>query len=118
MSLFKSIWDDLKYSLQTGNMVTKLVVVNFAVFVLLKLIYLALGIFTMGNGEELYSDTLIFFCLQSDPWSLLLHPWGIVTHMFLHDSFWHMLLNMCQKLSCKNMWVNTPGVCYCTPGGL
>lgn len=94
MSLFKSIWDDLKYSLRAGNMVTKLVVVNFAVFVLMKIIYLALRLFTMGNGEELYSNALIFLCLQSDPWSLLLHPWGMITHMFLHDSFWHLFNNL------------------------
>lgn len=75
-------------------MVTKLVVVNFAVFVLMKMIYLALSIFTMGEAETLYSDALIFVCLQSDPISLLWHPWGIVTHMFLHDSFWHLFNNL------------------------
>ena len=75
-------------------MVTKLVVINFAVFVTLKLIYLALSIFTMGQADEHYSETLLFLCLQSDPKELLWHPWGIFSHMFLHDSFWHLVNNL------------------------
>lgn len=97
MSLFKSIWDDLKYSLRAGNMVTKLLVINFSVFVAMKLIYLALGIYTLRNPENLevlYDDALIFLCLQADlgvlPWRI----WGIFTHMLLHDSFWHLFSNM------------------------
>lgn len=94
MSLFKSIWDDLQYSLRAGNMVTKLVVVNFAVFVTMKLIYLAMTLFTMGNGETMYNDLLIFLCLQADIGTLVWRLWGIGTHMFLHDSFWHLVNNM------------------------
>lgn len=75
-------------------MVTKLVVINFAVFVTMKLIYLALSLFTMGKADEIYSETLLFLCLQSDPKELLWHPWGIFSHMFLHDSFWHLVNNL------------------------
>ncbi len=94
MSLFKSIWDDLQYSLRTGNMVTKIVVINFAVFVTMKLIYLALSIFTMGKADELYNDLLVSLCLQADLGTLVWRLWGIGTHMFLHDSFWHLFNNM------------------------
>lgn len=94
MSLFKSIWDDLQYSLRAGNMVTKLVVVNFAVFVVMKLIYLALSVFTMGDAEAMYEDALKFLCVPADLSLLLWRFWGIVTHMFLHDGFWHLVNNM------------------------
>ncbi|MBK6997076.1 MAG: rhomboid family intramembrane serine protease [Saprospiraceae bacterium] len=94
MSLFKSIWDDFQYSLRAGNMVTKLVVVNFAVFVIMKLIYLGLSIFTMGSADEMYLSTLKFLCLQGELGTLAWQPWGIVTHMFLHDDFLHLLNNL------------------------
>ncbi len=94
MSLFKSIWDDLKYSLRAGNIVTKLVVVNFAVFVAMKLIYVALNLFTMGKAQAMYDDILIGLCLQADLGTLAWRLWGIVTHIFLHDSFWHLVNNM------------------------
>lgn len=94
MSLFKSIWDDFQYSLRAGNMVTKLVVVNFAVFVTLKLIYLILSLFTMGNAQGMYETVLENLWLYADLRDLVFHFWGILTHMFLHDSFWHLVNNM------------------------
>ncbi|MBN8679942.1 MAG: rhomboid family intramembrane serine protease [Chitinophagales bacterium] len=94
MSLFKSIWDDLQYSLRAGNMVTKLVVVNFAVFVIIKLIYLTMSVATMGEADGMYDNMLGYLWLYADLSALLWHFWGILTHMFLHDSFWHLVNNM------------------------
>lgn len=94
MALFNSIWDDLKYSLRTGNMITKLVVINFAVFVLAKLVYLVLGGFTMGNPDLLYFDILNYLCIPANLSTLLWQPWSLFTHMFLHDAFWHLVNNM------------------------
>lgn len=94
MALFNSIWDDLKYSLRTGNMVTKLVVVNFAVFVVFKIAYLILGGFTMGNPESLYGTVLDYFCIPGNLPRLAWQPWSIISHMFLHDAFWHLVNNL------------------------
>ncbi len=94
MSLFKSIWDDLQYSLKAGNMVTKLVVVNFAVFVTIKLVYLTMSIFTMGQAGGMYDTMLSYLTLHADLSTLAWRFWGILSHMFLHDSFWHLFNNM------------------------
>lgn len=94
MSLFKSIWDDFKFSLRTGNMVTKLVVVNFSVFVAIKLVYLALSLFTMGKAGGMYETMLSFLWLHADLSTLAWRFWGTVTHGFLHDSFWHLVHNL------------------------
>lgn len=94
MSLFKSIWDDLKYSLRAGNMVTKLVVINFAVFVTIKLIYLAMSLYTMGKGGDMYESMLGYLWLHADVGTLAWRFWGILTHAFLHDSFWHLVNNL------------------------
>lgn len=94
MSLFKSIWDDLQYSLRAGNMVTRLVVVNFAVFVAIKLIYLAMSLLTLGDASGLYDNMLGYLWLYADLSALAWHFWGVFTHMFLHDSFWHLVNNM------------------------
>lgn len=94
MALFNSIWDDLKYSLKTGNMITRLVVVNFAVFVVMKIAYLLLGGFTMGNPDNLYVRFLDYLCIPSGLRDLIYQPWSILTHMFLHDAFWHLVNNL------------------------
>ena len=75
-------------------MVTKLVVVNFAVFVALKLVYLTLSIVTMGKAGGMYDTMLGYLSLQADLGTLVWRFWGIASHMFLHDSFWHLFNNM------------------------
>jgi membrane associated rhomboid family serine protease len=75
-------------------MVTKLVVVNFAVFVAIKLIYLFMSLFTMGKANGMYDNMLGYLWLYADLSTLAWHFWGILTHMFLHDSFWHLFNNM------------------------
>jgi membrane associated rhomboid family serine protease len=71
-------------------MVTKLVVFNFAVWVALKLLYLLLSV---TNGD-LYGRLLDYLWLHADLPTLAWRFWGVVTHMFLHDSFWHLASNL------------------------
>lgn len=92
--MLNSIWDDLKYSMRTGDMATKLIVINFAVFVLTKLLFLILGGFTMGNPDSAYSTVLHYFCVPGDPMRLLMQPWSLITHIFLHDNLWHLISNL------------------------
>lgn len=40
MALFGSFWDDFRYAMRTGNTVTRLVIINFIVFVLVNVCYL------------------------------------------------------------------------------
>jgi membrane associated rhomboid family serine protease len=98
MSLFRSIWEDLKYSLRAGKMVTKLAVVNFAVFVTIHLTYLLLWVFTgFMNSEfasDLHSKGLLWLYLPSDPKQLLWQPWSLFAHMFMHADFWHLFSNL------------------------
>jgi membrane associated rhomboid family serine protease len=98
MSLFRSIWEDLKYSLRAGKMVTKLAVINFAVFVTIHLVYLMIWLFTGFDGDRasgLHHKGLLWFYLPSDPKQLLLQPWSLFTHMFMHfDFFWHLFSNL------------------------
>ncbi|MEL6924864.1 MAG: rhomboid family intramembrane serine protease, partial [Bacteroidota bacterium] len=41
-----------------------------------------------------FDDFLQFLALSSDGWYNLTHPWVIITSMFLHEGFWHILWNM------------------------
>lgn len=75
-------------------MVTKLVVVNFAVFVTIKLVYLVMSIFTIGQAGGMYDTMLSYLTLHADLSTLAWRFWGVLSHMFLHDSFWHLFNNM------------------------
>lgn len=76
-------------------MVTRLVIVNFGIFVLVKLVYL---LFLVINGPDVAAlrlwDGLEWFCIPASGQTLLLHPWSPLTHIFLHESFWHVVANM------------------------
>jgi len=73
-------------------MISKLILINVGIFVVIALIKAFdpnsgthLGVFqTIKNG----------LALTADPMKLIKQPWCIVTHMFLHVGFWHILWNM------------------------
>jgi membrane associated rhomboid family serine protease len=76
-------------------MVTRLVVLNFGIFVLVNLVKLALWLANGGDGIPAYfDDGLHFFCMPAQWWTALTHPWGLFTSMFLHEDFWHVVTNI------------------------
>lgn len=96
MAVFRSIWEDIKHSFRAGNMVTRLVILNFAVFVLVKIIFVLLWLTMPGNRDkagDLFEQGLLLFCMPGD-WRLLWHVWAPFTSMFLHEGFGHFLGNI------------------------
>ncbi|MBI5915259.1 MAG: rhomboid family intramembrane serine protease [Bacteroidetes bacterium] len=89
--MFTSIWEDIKSQFSHGNMLTRIILVNIGVFVMLLLARLVLA--PVGEGGA-YGSFLHFFTISSDWRHNLTHPWVLVTHMFLHEGFWHILWNM------------------------
>lgn len=94
--MVSSIWEDIKRQYSLGNMVTRLVIINVAVYVAVNLIWIILRITTgWPEGElPLYRSILEFFMLSSDWLHNLTHPWVFITSMFLHEGFFHILWNM------------------------
>lgn len=92
--MFDSIWEDVKREFSYGNMVTRLVIINIAIFVFVNIVRLLLFLGNAGVEPGIYQDFLHFFCMSSEPFHVLTHPWGIFTSMFLHEGVWHVLWNM------------------------
>ncbi len=92
--MFESIWNDIKQQFNYGNMVTRLIIANVVIFILVNLLYMILYHGNAGKVPDLYNTIVHFFCMSSDPIHVLTHPWGIITNMFLHERFWHLLWNM------------------------
>jgi membrane associated rhomboid family serine protease len=86
--MFKSIIDDLKYALRTGNMITKIIIINVIVYVIAALLYA----FSHTIPFNTYIDRN--FALSNQLQTILFHPWTLLTHMFLHVGFFHILWNM------------------------
>lgn len=75
-------------------MVTRIIIVNVALFVLLNLVKLVLFFSNGGNLPEFYDTFRNFFLVSSDWRHTLSHPWSLITSMFLHEGVFHILFNM------------------------
>jgi membrane associated rhomboid family serine protease len=85
--------NDLKNTLRSGDNLAKLLIVNIAVFVLVNLLYMV-G-FLMGVPNALVSDKILNWLAVPASFDLLLfRPWTVITYMFLHEEFLHILFNM------------------------
>lgn len=81
---------------QTGNALTMLIAVSLVVFVGLAFME-AIWYYRFPKEEaqlNYYTNVMGWFVLPADPNKLLSKPWTIITHMFVHDSFWRILANM------------------------
>lgn len=91
--MLDSIWKDIKQEFSYGNMVTRIIIVNVAFFLLMVLTKLG---FLIASGGDVSGFTKFYqaFCLSGDMWHNVTHPWVFFTHMFLHTEFFHILWNM------------------------
>lgn len=69
--------------------VTQIIIVNVAVFLLAVITNMFAHLFQINEG--LIVSILALKARLSD---FIFQPWGILTHMFLHESFSHILWNM------------------------
>ena len=86
--MFTSIYEDFRNTFRTGNMISRIILVNVVVFVIVNLV----NVFDFDSG--FYQILIRKLSLLSDPFALLLQFWSTITFMFLHVGFWHILWNM------------------------
>ena len=81
--------DEIKRSYSQGSMLMRLIFINIAVFVILVL--LAVGAVLFNTNPDVMTR---WVQLPSDLGMLLRRPWTLLTYMFAHLDFLHILLNM------------------------
>ena len=86
------IWNDIKRTFKEGGILIQLIYINTAVFVLVNVIDVLLMLFLPGNG--MYFGVVNWLAVPSGLHSLLFKPWTLLTYMFLHKGFMHILFNM------------------------
>jgi membrane associated rhomboid family serine protease len=86
-----NIWEEIKKTFRQANNLTRLIYINLAVFVVIKLISLAFFLFDQRESI----DVLVrWLSIPANPIALLHRPWTLLTYMFLHENFLHILFNM------------------------
>ncbi|MCD8176430.1 MAG: rhomboid family intramembrane serine protease [Tannerellaceae bacterium] len=85
----ENIFTDLKRKFKTGDILTQFIFINTGVFILIRLIDICMVLFNVQA-----SSYLLYLELPSDPFLLLYRPWTLITYMFIHVDFLHILFNM------------------------
>ena len=86
-----NIWDEIKQTFKTGSMLTKLIYANLGVFVIIKIAFVISSLFQINNDTF---SLVHWLAIPADMSQLMSRPWTIITYMFLHEGFLHILFNM------------------------
>lgn len=83
------IFSETKWRFQSGSILTKLLYINVGLFILIRLAALLCSLF--NYSPEFFLSWLQF---PSSPVGFLHRPWTVITYMFTHYDFLHILFNM------------------------
>ena len=84
-----SIIEDIKKNFSSGNALTKLIYINVGIFLLVQLLYVFSFLFSLP-----FLTITDYFSLPANTLLLTKKPWSIITYMFLHKGFMHLLFNI------------------------
>ena len=87
-----SIVQEIRSSFKQGSILTRLIYINIGVFLIFR--FLQLFMLLGGAASEAIVGWLHFFSVPSEPARLLQQPWTLLTYMFLHFDFLHLLFNV------------------------
>ncbi len=81
--------NSLKFRFKSGNITLRLVYINVALFLIVALIGVVFKLFKLNH-----LSLTPWFAMPSNPAKLLTHIWTLITYMFFHERFFHLLFNM------------------------
>jgi membrane associated rhomboid family serine protease len=86
--------DELKSFFTRGSVLSVLILINIAVWLLVKIVTVLFFLFNITEPTFAENWFLQIFALPAYIPSLFSHPWSILSYMFLHFDFFHILFNM------------------------
>ena len=85
-----STWEKIQYEFYKGNSaIRQIIMINLAAFIFTVFV----GVIARLSGFP-PEDLLEYFYIPSNIGKLIIRPWTILTHIFFHAGFWHLLGNM------------------------
>jgi membrane associated rhomboid family serine protease len=89
----RNFFDELKYNFKTGNISIRLLYINIAIFIAIKIYVLICFLYKIPESIALhyYSKYLL---PTADIQQTLFKPWSLFIYMFTHFSVMHILFNM------------------------
>jgi membrane associated rhomboid family serine protease len=83
------IVDEIKRSFKNGTYLTKLIYLNIAIWVIVRLVFVG---YTLSGSDG--SAMLTWLALPASFEQFIIRPWTLFTYMFLHFELLHILFNV------------------------
>ena len=83
-----TLFTEIKRRFNAGTIAAKYIYINFGVFILIRLYMIVCRLFMTEATFINYLE------MPSDPALLMYRPWTIITYMFVHLDFLHIIFNM------------------------
>jgi len=84
--------DEIKMNFMRAEGLFRIMVINIAIFLIIgiaKVIF-----FLSGSGTDAILNVINYFSVKSNLSALYQQPWSLITYMFIHENFLHILFNM------------------------
>lgn len=92
--MFNSVYEDMRQMFRSGHMINRLIIINVVMFILLHMAAIVIGISNASPHGEAINVITEYFAISRDLWFDITHPWVIITHMFTHIGFFHIIFNL------------------------
>jgi len=102
-----SIIDEVKESFRKGNSLHKLIYLNLGLFLTVQIVRIILF---LSNSYEMFDGFLDYLAVPSNLEVLGRRPWTLVSYMFLHVDFIHILMNLLWLYWFGTMFIQELGV--------
>lgn len=86
-----SVIDEIKESFRRGTTLNKLIYINLGLFLAVQIVRIVLY---LSNSYDKFPDFLNYLAVPANLQTLSHRPWTLVTYMFLHVDFIHILFNL------------------------
>lgn len=94
MNYSQNLSNEIKRFFNSGSVLSILILINISVWILTKVVFVLF--FLYNHPDVTFSENWIlhYFALPANPVALLSRPWTLISYMFLHIDFFHILFNM------------------------
>ena len=86
-----TIWNDIKVNFKNGSSFTRLLYINLGFFLIYKILTVFGFLFQIENTSDFIHN---YLALPSITHSFINKPWTLISYMFVHQDFLHILFNL------------------------
>ncbi|MBN2698067.1 MAG: rhomboid family intramembrane serine protease [Bacteroidales bacterium] len=86
-----NIFEDIRQSFRQGNSLHRLIYINVGLFLAVQIVRI---VYFLLNAADQFPGFISWLAIPSNLQTLASRPWTLITYMFLHVDFIHILFNM------------------------